>query len=148
MIPDFPDSSAIVRVDATTRKIDTAGFYKITKTKMNVVQSEKGISMTSEKNPMELVDDWAVTDDGAIAIIRGRDYHIDWVDADSHITSSPKIPFEWQRLSDEDKVAMIDSAKTAMEAARAKMAAGGGPMTMGPGGRWTGDDHAVQHRRR
>ena len=41
---------------------------------------------------MQLVDDWAVTDDGAIAIIRGRDYHIDWVDADNHITSSAKIP--------------------------------------------------------
>ena len=134
MIPDFPDSSALVRVDLTTRKIDTAGFFKITKTKMNVVQSEKGFSMTSEINPMQIVDDWAVTDDGAIAIIRGRDYHIDWVDADNHITSSAKIPFDWQRLSDEDKVAIIDSTKTAMEAARAKMAAGGNPMAMGAGG--------------
>jgi len=133
MIPDFPDSSALVRVDLTSRKIDTAGFFKITKTKMNVTQSEKGISMTSEINPLQLVDDWAVTDDGAIAIIRGRDYHIDWVDADNHITSSAKIPFDWQRLSDEDKVAIIDSTKTAMEAARAKMAAGGGPTMMGPG---------------
>lgn len=136
MFPDFPDSSAIVRVDLASRKVDTAGFYKITKTKMNIVQSEKGVTATSEINPMQLVDDWAVTDDGAIAIIRGRDYHIDWVDADGHITSSPKIPFDWQRLSDEDKVAVIDSARTAMEAARAKMAAGGGngPMAMGGGG--------------
>jgi hypothetical protein len=135
MIPEFPDSSAIVRVDLTSRKIDTAAFYKITKTKMNVVQSEKGFTMTSEQNPMQIVDDWAVTDDGSIAIIRGRDYHIDWVDADGHVTSSPKIQFDWQRLSDEDKVAVIDSARTAMEAARAKMAAGGGPMVMGaPGG--------------
>jgi hypothetical protein len=135
MIPEFPDSSAIIRVDLTTRKIDTAGFYKISKTKMNVVQSEKGITMTSEQNPMQIVDDWAVTDDGSIAIVRGRDYHIDWVDADGHLTSSPKIPFDWKRLSDEDKVAVIDSARTAMEAARAKMAAGGGPMVMGaPGG--------------
>ena len=134
--PELPDSSAIVRVDLASRKVDTAGFYKITKTKMNVVQSEKGISMTSEINPMQLVDDWAVTDDGSIAIIRGRDYHIDWVDADGHVTSSPKIPFDWQRLSDEDKVAVIDSARTAMEAARAKMSAAGanGPMAMGAAG--------------
>ena len=41
MIPDFPDSSALVRVDLTSRKIDTAGFFKITKTKMNVVQSRR-----------------------------------------------------------------------------------------------------------
>lgn len=135
IIPDFPDSSALVRVDLITRKVDTAAWYKISKTKMNVVQSEKGISMTSEINPMQTVDDWAVTDDGAIAIVRGRDYHIDWVDADNHVTSTAKIPFDWQRLSDEDKVAVIDSAKAAMEASRAKAMSGGGPMVAGaPGG--------------
>jgi hypothetical protein len=135
-MPEFPDSSAILRVDLTTRKVDTAAYYKIAKTKMNVVQNEKGMSMTSEINPMQTLDDWAVTDDGTIAIIRGRDYHIDWVDADNHLTSTGKIPFDWQRLSDEEKVAVIDSAKAAMEAQRAKMAAGGGagPTVMGGGG--------------
>lgn len=134
-MPELPDSSAIVRVDLTTRKVDTAAYYKISKSKMNMVQSEKGVTMTSEINPMQTVDDWAVTDDGTIAIIRGRDYHIDWIDADNHVTSSGKIPFDWQRLSDEDKAAVIDSAKTAMEAARAKAAAGGGgPIVMGGGG--------------
>jgi hypothetical protein len=136
MVPDFPDSSAVVRVDLTSRKVDTAAWFKISKTKMNVVQSERGISMTSEINPMQLVDDWTVTDDGTIAIVRGRDYHVDWVDADNHITSTAKIPFDWQRLSDEDKVAVIDSAKAAMEASRAKAMAGGagGPMVIGAGG--------------
>ena len=139
MMPDFPDSSAIIRVDLTSRKVDTAAWFKISKTKMNVVQSERGVTMTSEINPMQLVDDWAVTDDGTIAIVRGRDYHIDWVDADNHLTSTTKIPFDWQRLSDEDKVAVIDSAKTAMEASRAKAMAGGanGPMVMGGGGNVT-----------
>jgi len=133
-VPELPDSAAIVRVDLTTRKVDTAAFYKISKTKMNVVQNEKGMTMTSEINPMQTLDDWAVTDDGTIAIIRGRDYHIDWVDADNHVTSTGKIPFDWQRLSDEDKVAVIDSAKAAMEAQRAKMAAGGsGPVVAGGG---------------
>jgi hypothetical protein len=122
--PEIPDTVAIVRVDLTTRKIDTAAFYKTMKTKMNVVQSDKGISITSEINPMQIVDDWTVTDDGTIAIVRGRDYHIDWVDADGHITSSPKIPFGWQQLSDDEKVAVIDSARAAMESARAQMAAG------------------------
>jgi len=134
-MPELPDSSAIVRVDLTTRKVDTAAYYKISKTKMNMVQNEKGMTMMSEINPMQTIDDWAVTDDGTIAIIRGRDYHIDWVDADNHVTSSGKIPFDWQRLSDEDKVAVIDSAKAAMEAVRAKAAAGGGgPVVMGGGG--------------
>ena len=133
-MPDMPDTSAILRVDLTTRKVDTAAYYKIAKTKMNVVQNEKGFSMTSEINPMQTLDDWAVTDDGTIAIVRGRDYHIDWVDADNHLTSTGKIPFDWEQLSDEQKVAVIDSAKTVMEAQRAKMAAGGGGPVMAGGG--------------
>jgi hypothetical protein len=132
--PELPDSASLIRVDLTTRKVDTAGWYKISKTKMNVVQNEKGFSMTSEINPMQTVDDWTVTDDGTIAVIRGRDYHIDWIDADNHVTSTGKIPFDWQRLSDEDKVAVIDSAKAAMEASRAKaMSSGGGPVSLGAG---------------
>jgi hypothetical protein len=67
--------------------------------------------------------------DGSIAIVRGRDYHIDWVNADGSRTSSPKIPFEWQRLSDEDKVAFIDSVK----AARERMGANA-PQVATPGG--------------
>jgi hypothetical protein len=135
-VPEFPDSQAIVRVDMATRKVDTAGFYKIPKTKMNVVQSDRGVSMTSETNPLPVVDDWTVTADGAIAIVRGQDYHIDWIDADGHVVSSPKIPFDWQRLSDDDKVAVIDSAKAAAEALRAKLAAnpGNGPMVAGGDG--------------
>src|SRR5262249_28633436 len=42
-LPDFPDSQAIVRVDPATRKVDTAAYYKIAKTKMNIVQSDKGV---------------------------------------------------------------------------------------------------------
>ena len=136
-MPDIPDSMAIVRVDMATRKVDTAGYYKIPKTKMNMQQSERGFSMISETNPLPTVDDWAVTSDGIIAVVRGQDYHVDWIDADGHVMSTAKIPFDWQRLSDDDKVAVIDSAKAAAEQLRAKIAAnpgGGQVVTDGAGG--------------
>jgi hypothetical protein len=142
--PDSPDSTAIVRVDLATRKVDTAAYYKIPKTKMNIVQSDKGITMTNELNPMPIVDDWAVLSTGSIAIVRGQDYHVDILKADGTIASATKVPFDWQRLSDEEKVAVIDSAKAAMDRARAAGpgdgnalvaggARGGGPGS-GPGG--------------
>jgi hypothetical protein len=124
--PEPPDSAALVRVDLATRKLDTAAFFKIPKIKMNVTQTEGRISMTSEINPLPIVDEWAVLADGSIAIIRGQDYHIDFVNPDGSLTVSPKIPFDWQRLSDEDKTAIIDSTKTRMEKARAANAAGAG----------------------
>ena len=129
-MPEMPDSAPIFRIDLATRKVDTLGYIKTQKIKMNATQDENGrIMMTSEINPLPVVDEWAVTTDGSVAFIRGRDYHIDWVNADGSRTSSPKIPFEWQRLSDEDKVAFIDSVK----AARERMGANA-PMAMTPGG--------------
>jgi hypothetical protein len=130
--PDFPDSAAIVRVDLATRKVDTAAFFKIQKTKINVTQTDRGMTVTTEINPLPIVDDWAMLPDGSIAIVRGRDYHIDWVKPEGGMTSSPKIPFDWQRLSDEDKGAVIDSARAQMERARASAA--GGNMIAGIGG--------------
>ena len=69
-------------------------------------------------NPIPQGDDSAMFSDGSIAIVRGRDYHVDWVGAQG-ITSSPKIPYEWRGYADEQKVAFIDSAKVAIEKARA-----------------------------
>ncbi len=112
---DPPDTAAIVRVDMMTRKLDTAGFYKIPKNKINMGTDDKGnMSVTMEMNPLPIVDDWAVLSDGSIAIVRGRDYHIDWINPDGTLTTSPKLPFDWQRLSDDDKVALIDSVKVAL----------------------------------
>lgn len=120
---DSPDTSAIVRVDLGSRKVDTAAFFKIPKVKMNVTQTDGRISITNEINPMPIVDDFAVVSDGSVAIVRGQDYHIDWVSPEGGIAPTPKLPFDWQRLSDEDKIAVIDSAKSAVERQRAAAAA-------------------------
>ena len=128
-MPDPPDSGALVRIDPSSRKLDTATFIKIPKIKMNMNQSEKGMTVTREINPLPLVDDWAVLSDGSVAVVRGRDYHIDWINADGSMTSAAKLPFDWQRLTDEDKAAVIDSAKAALDAAAASMASQAGLAT-------------------
>jgi hypothetical protein len=122
--PEFPDSSAIVRVDLASRKLDTAGFFKIARTKMKTEQTERGMTMISETNPLPVIDDWAVLADGSIAIVRGQDYHVDFIDGGGAVTSGAKLPFDWQRLDDDAKVAVIDSAKKAFDAARAAAANG------------------------
>jgi hypothetical protein len=141
--PVIPDSSPIVRYDLLTRKLDTAAFVKVAAPKMNVTQSENGgFIVLPIINPLPQVDDWAVLPDGAIAIVR-KDYHVDFVNADGTISSAAKVPFDWQRLSDSAKIAIIDSSRTAMERMRTSMAAGGGggtritiggPGPDGPGG--------------
>ena len=125
-IPEQPDSAPILRVALDTRALDTASFFKIPKTRATVVQSERGMSVTMMMNPMPVVDDWTLLQDGTLAIVRGADYHIDWLAPDGSRVSTPKVPFEWQRMSDEAKVTFLDSAKTVMEANRARAMANGG----------------------
>ena len=138
-MPEMPDTAGIFRIDLATRRIDTVGYIKTQALKMSTSQDESGrIMMTSVTNPLPVVDEWAMLPDGSVALVRGRDYHIDWVNADGSRTSSPKVPFEWQRLSDEDKVAFIDSVKAARErmGSNAPMVAtpGGGQQTVVQGG--------------
>lgn len=123
--PVLPDTEPLVRYDLVTRKLDTAAYVKVYRPKMQMSQeSSGGMRMQSTINPLPLVDDWAVLSDGTIAIVRGRDYHVELIGADGAKTVAPKIPYDWQRLTDEDKVAFIDSTKAAMERQRATAAAG------------------------
>jgi hypothetical protein len=117
--PTPPDSAALVRFDLATRKLDTVTWFKTPKVNLSFTQApDGGIRAVSFVNPLPQGDDWAILPDGTIALVRARDFHVDWV-GQQGVTSSPKIPFEWERLSDEAKVAFIDSAKVAMEKARA-----------------------------
>ncbi|MFL5556690.1 MAG: hypothetical protein ACJ78D_12930 [Gemmatimonadaceae bacterium] len=126
-LPNPPDSAAIVRYDLATRKVDTATFFKTPKINLTVTRTpDGGVRATSTINPLPQGDDWALLPDGTIALVRTKDYHIDWLNPDGTTTSSPKIPFQWERLSDEAKVAFIDSARVAIEKARASGQVGGG----------------------
>jgi len=133
-VPQPPESAAIVRFDLASRKLDTATFFKTPKIVMNVTRSaDGGVRVISSMNPLPQGDDWALLPDGTIALVRTRDFHIDWLAPTGTVTSSPKIPFPWERLTDSGKVAFIDSARVAMEKARASGQFGfGGPG--GPGG--------------
>jgi len=139
MMPEFPDSSLVVRFDLGTRTLDTAGFFKINRPNMTMTQTADGrMMMSSTINPIPTVDDWALLSDGTIAFIRGKDYSIDWIAPDGTKSSSGKVPYEWQRLDEDGKAALLDSARKAMEEARerarAQMAAGGGPVMIGGDG--------------
>ncbi|MFI5232928.1 MAG: hypothetical protein ACHQSE_10515 [Gemmatimonadales bacterium] len=118
-MPQFPESSYVVRVDLKTRKVDTAATFRIPKITMNMTSDDNGrFTVTSTVNPIPWTDDWALLSVGTLAVVRGQDYRVDFYAADGKLQSGPKMPFDWQRLSDEDKVAIIDSTKSAMEKLR------------------------------
>lgn len=138
------DSAAVVRVDLSTRVLDTAASIKIPKSKREFKLDAQGMLQAIETtpDPLPLVDAWTVLPDGSLAIVRARDYHVDWLDADGRRSSTPKMPFEWQRVSDERKQTLIDSSVKAsqsgydqVEASRRRGATGGSVAGGNSGGR-------------
>lgn len=135
-LPEIPDSVPLVRVELATRKLDTVSFLKTARNRLSMTSDSTGrTTVTSVINPMPQVDDWAVLADGSIALVRGQDYHVDWVRPDGARASSARMPFEWRRMTDSMKVAYIDSARKAIEVARTqanqRVQAGGGPALAG-----------------
>jgi hypothetical protein len=133
VMPTLPESSLVMRVDLKSRKVDTVASFRIPKIMMNVTRDDNtgSIRMTSTVNPIPWTDDWALLADGSVAIIRGQDYRVDLIGPDGKMTTGSKLAFEWQRLSDEDKMKIIDSTRTALEKQRAAQMAA---MTAGTGG--------------
>jgi len=112
----MPDTMPITRVNLQTRVVDTVGYVKIPISLPNITRSDDGkISVNIEVNPLPVVDEWAVTPNGDVAFVRGRDYHVDWVDANGSRRSSPKMAFDWKRLTDEDTAKFVDSVKTLID---------------------------------
>ena len=109
-----PDSLEIVRLDMKTRKLDTAGWTRQPKVRMTFTQTEKGMSLSGVVDAVPIVDGWTVLTDGTIAIVRGLDYHVDFV-GDDGVAAGPKIPFEWRHLSDDEKITFRDSIVKSMQ---------------------------------
>ena len=137
-----PDSALVVRFDFASRTLDTVGAIRIprTRTTMNRDDSGRPTGVTVSAIPAATVDDWAVTSDGAIAIVRGRDYHVDWLSSAGGWTSTPRMAFAWERLDDDRKNALLDSTVAALQVAmdsnyarqQRALAAGGAPGRDGP----------------
>jgi hypothetical protein len=111
-IPPDPDSAFIVAMDIDTRKQDTIGSIRIPKSLFMIKQTpEGGFNFFNAINPLPQTDDWAVLPDGAIAFVRGRDYRVEYLGPDGKLTSAEKLPFDWQRMTEESKQKLVDSVK-------------------------------------
>jgi hypothetical protein len=142
----IPDSALLVRGDFETRRIDTLTRLKSSgMTKLLGRVGDGPVRFFTE--PVALTDDWAQLSDGSIAVVRGRDYHVDWIAPGGSVRAGPKMPFDWKRFTDEEKQHLIDSVRD-MAAARytqqmaqfkaAPPADGAPPLPTGPGQRVAG----------
>jgi hypothetical protein len=74
---DMPDSTTIVRWDRGS-KVDTIGRVRLPSTKVNQSGTSNQRSIMIMQQPYAGQDDWAVTRDGRVGIVRLTDYHVEW----------------------------------------------------------------------
>jgi hypothetical protein len=114
--PPYP-TGPLMRFDAASHVVDTAAFVRISA----APPIKTTITATERTNlrvvvPLLDIDGWTVLHDGTLAIMREQDYHIDWVAPNGSITSSPKVPHDWIRLTDDDKASLHDSIQKGLDA--------------------------------
>jgi hypothetical protein len=116
-----PDSAYIVRADFDARTVDTIATVRLGHpTRIFITRSPNAQAVRVVADPMAADDEWTMLPDGTIAIVRAQDYHIDWIDPDGTHRSSPRMPFDWKRLTDADKQTKIDSMAPALDSVRAQ----------------------------
>ena len=115
--PDVPDSGMVVRFDLSTRSVDTVAKFIVPTFVVHRSVVERWVTSIRIVNPLPWTDDWALLADGTVAIVHGREYRVDFFDASGKMTSPAKLPFDWQKLGDADKQAIIDSTRAAIDAA-------------------------------
>jgi hypothetical protein len=105
------DSAQIVRTDFESRVLDTIAWVLTPKSRREVKTDAQGFATAFETtpDPLPIIDQWTVMRDGTLAMVRGRDFHVDWFDGARRVTSSQKIPFNWKKVDDAQKRALIDS---------------------------------------
>ena len=134
------DSTPILRADLESRRIDTVGLIKARDGTTQVTDRSDPAhpKVILTLNPLPSLDEWSVLSDGSVAFVRAHDYHIDWVRQDGSKLSSAKLPFDWKRLTEEDKQKLVDSARAAQAALAARLPTMSAPPGDGGGGRGGG----------
>jgi hypothetical protein len=104
-----PDSAPLVAYDPISRRRDTLALLRVARMQRVSTRRDNVVRAWSVPEPFPLVDEAVVLADGRVAIVRGRDYRIDWVVPGKRVERGPRISFPWQRVSDEEKALLIDS---------------------------------------
>ena len=102
--PEASDSSAIVRYDRATQRLDTLGMVKLQKANTQVSGGQGNMRvMMGGANPLAPRDEWAVFADGRVAIVRAEPYRVDWVMPDGTKRTSTPIRHTPIRMTDADR---------------------------------------------
>ncbi len=105
------DSAPIVRANRRTGVKDTVAFVQLAKSAISTTSSKGAItSMNITINPWGAEDDWVVTSDGRIGIVRNDGYRIDWIAPNGTRRVGARVAFTPVPISQGDRDAASQRA--------------------------------------
>lgn len=110
--PTQADSVALLRVTPSTGKVDTLGYLE--QPKQNIQASGTGGRMQMRvgmANPYVARDEWFVTPDGRVGILRSPEYRLDWISPTR--TQGPALAYEKLKVTEGHKQQWRDSRRGA-----------------------------------
>lgn len=117
------DSLYLVRSNSVTRRTDTLGYLDLKRSSVQIA----GDSTPGEPRPVTIYlapfesgDAIALTPRGELAVIRGNDFHVDWLQPDGRWRRSPPIPWPWKRYSAAEKQAIVAARDSAIVSGQAQ----------------------------
>lgn len=113
------DSTPLLKTNFESRKLDTIAKLRTLRGRRQYwVGAEGKEVMHIAVEVLAFIDEWTVTTDGTVAIVRGHDYHVDWLLPDGRKHVSAKLPFDFKPVSEADKAHLMDSTRKAESALR------------------------------
>lgn len=109
------DSAPLIRWDRATNRLDTLARLRmppIAKPATGGAPKSQVIMMRPQ--PFGAEDDWAVTPDGRVAIIRAADYRVEWIGADGKRSVSAPNAYQRERVTRADKDRILKPAQAMM----------------------------------
>jgi len=118
------DSSAVIRVNRTTGRVDTVAKVRDRPTFRTVVRNEKGevTQSTGRALRLRVGEPWIVHPDGYLAVVRSNPFRVDWRSPDGRWTRGTPLPIPVIRMTQREKDASL--ARTAASQAASR---GSGP---------------------
>lgn len=118
--PRLADTTPITRWDRRTKRTDTVGVLITPAGPPPVVAPARGgggdevrVSVRlGGAGPFESADAYAVTPAGDVAVVRARDYHVDWIVKGKTI-AGPPIRYDRVKVTEQDKADWIEAQKNA-----------------------------------
>jgi hypothetical protein len=105
------DSLYLVHVNFAARRTDTLGFLA-TKRQVVYVPGDSVVGgsrqQTAYFEPFWVGDAIAMNSRGELAVIRVKDFHVDWLLADGTWKRSPPVQWAWKRYTDAEKKEIFD----------------------------------------